>query len=126
MRRLQVLPARSQLPAPLFAASAEKFNDIKQMLTSPWALASNAAAIERELRPQGNELIRRLLEEYLNLRCSAAVVSRVVGAAGHGHRYRRDKTSRAHPGYYAGRIGTHLVPFAKWPVAGDPRGRCAT
>ena len=95
MRSLQVLPASSQLPAPLFAASAEKFNDIKQMLTSPWALASDAAAIERELRPQGNELIRRLLEEYLNLRCSAAVVSPVVDAAGHEHRYRRDKTSRA-------------------------------
>ncbi len=79
---------------PLFTAASDKFNEIKQMLTGGWALENDAAAIERALRPQGDELMRLLFEDYLNLRCTAGVVSPVVDHALQEHNHCRTKTSR--------------------------------
>ena len=79
---------------PLFAAAGQKFLDIKRTLVSAESGGMDAATVEQSLRTEGAELMRLLMQDHLNWRGSAEVMTPVVGRDGRERTHIRQCTAR--------------------------------
>lgn len=78
----------------LFADADEVYASIKERLVSPEWIALENGPLERRMKPEGDELVRLLLQSHYTLRGQAKPVNEVVGADGRARTHVREGTHR--------------------------------
>src|SRR5438552_18869463 len=87
-----MLAARVEQWQEPYAMSDERYEAVKRYLQSPEAKAMNQSDLERELRKHGHDLMRQLMQSYLDTRGPGEAVAPVRDAEGVERSERRFQT----------------------------------